>query len=284
MTVDQFVTAGAQPAAQPEPVRGEIIADPKRIEQIRAERKVEIDPFVAAAKTIEISTGEDAEGATEVLAEIQRRKKALESERKKLAEPINEAKNAIQNLFNGLKAPLDEARAILEPKLLAYQDAEERRIREENARREREQIEKRRAEEERIAAERKAAAEAAAQAEREAREASEALAREASAEAEAQAVAAAEAARKAEAELAAKREERPAFELAEREEAQTTVKTTRGSATRKKVWTFDVVDAASVPREFMAVDEKKIRQAVKNGEREIPGVRIYEKSELAVRA
>ena len=44
------------------------------------------------------------------------------------------------------------------------------------------------------------------------------------------------------------------------------------------------LDAALVPREYLIVDEKQIRQAVRDGVREIPGVRIEQVDELAVRA
>lgn len=282
MSAGDFIPVGGAAVAEA-PIKGEIVTDPKRIEQIRAEHKVDLDPFVDAAMSITVETAEDAEGATEVLTEIARRKKALESERKKLARPVDDAKKAIQNLFNGLKAPLDEAREILEPKVIAFQEAEDRRIAKENAERERENIERMKAEQARIDAERAEAKRLADEAAAAAREASERMASEQSAQAEVEALAAAERARQAEQELAIKREEQPAFELAEREEAITTVQTARGSATRRKVWTFEVTDPSSVPRQFLTVDEKAIRAAVKDGEREIPGVRIFEESSLAVR-
>ena len=44
-----------------------------------------------------------------------------------------------------------------------------------------------------------------------------------------------------------------------------------------------VVDPMTVPREYLVVDEKAIRAAVRAGVREIAGVRIYEDVEMAVR-
>lgn len=48
-------------------------------------------------------------------------------------------------------------------------------------------------------------------------------------------------------------------------------------------WTFEIVDESQVPREFLRVDEKAIRAAVKasKGKIEIPGVRVYEDTTVA---
>lgn len=50
-----------------------------------------------------------------------------------------------------------------------------------------------------------------------------------------------------------------------------------------RVWVFDVVDANAVPREYLVVDEKKIRAAVRAGAREIPGVKIYQDVKVSIR-
>lgn len=54
---------------------------------------------------------------------------------------------------------------------------------------------------------------------------------------------------------------------------------------RKKVWKFEIVDPAIVPREFMVVDEKKVRQAVQLwGEKtKIPGVNVWEDFQIGGR-
>lgn len=50
----------------------------------------------------------------------------------------------------------------------------------------------------------------------------------------------------------------------------------------RKVWKFEIVDAALVPREYLAVDEKAIRAA--GHEEEIPGIRWYEDVGIAASA
>ncbi len=61
------------------------------------------------------------------------------------------------------------------------------------------------------------------------------------------------------------------------------VQTGSGKMHQKLVWTFEVQDESQVPREYLAVDQKKIRQAVKDGVREIPGVNIYQEHQTAIR-
>lgn len=56
-----------------------------------------------------------------------------------------------------------------------------------------------------------------------------------------------------------------------------------GSATQKKVWKFEVTDVAQVSREYLVVNESLVRQHVANGVREIPGVRIFEDIQIALR-
>ena len=58
--------------------------------------------------------------------------------------------------------------------------------------------------------------------------------------------------------------------------------TTIGNATVKKVWKFKVVDPTIVPRDYMAVDETKIRAAVRDGIRSIQGVEIFQEDQLSI--
>ena len=58
--------------------------------------------------------------------------------------------------------------------------------------------------------------------------------------------------------------------------------TTIGNATVKKVWKFRVVDTAIVPRDYMIVDETKIRAAVRDGLRSIQGVEIFQEDQLSI--
>ena len=60
------------------------------------------------------------------------------------------------------------------------------------------------------------------------------------------------------------------------QEAPRVTRTELGSASQRKVWTFEVVNEAEVPREYLMVDEKKVRDSVRMGTRNIEGIRIFE--------
>lgn len=51
----------------------------------------------------------------------------------------------------------------------------------------------------------------------------------------------------------------------------------------RKVWTFTITNEVAVPREFLTVDEKKVKQAISAGVREIPGIEIFQESQLNLR-
>jgi hypothetical protein len=61
------------------------------------------------------------------------------------------------------------------------------------------------------------------------------------------------------------------------------VKTEKGSISYREVWKFKVTDESKVPRDYLSVDERKIRDAVKNGIRQIDGVEIYSEKEPVLR-
>ena len=51
----------------------------------------------------------------------------------------------------------------------------------------------------------------------------------------------------------------------------------------RKVWTFAVEDLALVPREYLVLDTQKVREAIRNGERHIPGIHIYQQHQTVYR-
>lgn len=64
---------------------------------------------------------------------------------------------------------------------------------------------------------------------------------------------------------------------------QAPVRTETGSASARKVWTFEVVNASEVPDEYKRIDEAKIRDSVRAGIREIKGLRIYQEEKTSFR-
>jgi len=57
-----------------------------------------------------------------------------------------------------------------------------------------------------------------------------------------------------------------------------------GTTHVQRTWTYEVVDPALVPREYLAVDGPAILRAVRGGVRAIPGVRVYERETVVGRA
>jgi hypothetical protein len=51
----------------------------------------------------------------------------------------------------------------------------------------------------------------------------------------------------------------------------------------RNVWTFEIQNLANVPREYLMLDEKKVRQAIRSGERSIPGLMIFQQQQTVYR-
>lgn len=56
-----------------------------------------------------------------------------------------------------------------------------------------------------------------------------------------------------------------------------------GKLKKVKKWTWELENENFVPREYLCIDEKKIAEAVKQGVRNIPGIKIFEKEEITMR-
>ena len=61
------------------------------------------------------------------------------------------------------------------------------------------------------------------------------------------------------------------------------VRTDTGAAHGKKTWTFELEDLEQVPREYLTLNEKKVRDGVKAGVRKILGIRIFQKESTTFR-
>ena len=98
-----------------------------------SELKEEAQLLLSQAQSYEISSPEMYEAAAEDLRSIVTKKKDLDTQRKKITKPLDEAKAAVMDLF---KPPIDfltKAEGILKRGLSAW-DEEQERIREERNR------------------------------------------------------------------------------------------------------------------------------------------------------
>jgi len=51
----------------------------------------------------------------------------------------------------------------------------------------------------------------------------------------------------------------------------------------RMIWDFEVVDLSKVPVEYLMINEKAVREAIRNGAREIEGVKIFQKPVVAIK-
>lgn len=65
--------------------------------------------------------------------------------------------------------------------------------------------------------------------------------------------------------------------------SQEKVNLSTSSASVSMVWDFEVTDKSKLPLEYLKVDEVAIRNAIRNGERDIAGVNIYQKPQISLR-
>jgi len=59
--------------------------------------------------------------------------------------------------------------------------------------------------------------------------------------------------------------------------------TGRVSATAQTVWSHELVDLAAVPREYLTLNDARVKAAIAAGVREIPGLRIVENLRTSIR-
>jgi flagellar biosynthesis GTPase FlhF len=234
--------------------------------------QTDIAQIVTYGESIVITSTEEVEAATEVVARISRTRKAVKDQRLKITRPLDQAKKAALDQEKEVLAPLEPLDRMLRDGIGNFHALQERKRRQEQERIERERRE----------AEAKARAEAEA-AEREARRLEYEAGRRKTEEAQARQEEKAEEALQA-AEVARLQEkvaqEAPVKKV---ESSGPTTRTASGTASTRMVWGFEIIDSSEIPRNFLKVDESAIRDAVRSGVREIPGVKIEQKPQVAVR-
>jgi len=203
------------------------------------------DDVGALAVDSEVATRQ----ATGVLTRIQTFQRDAEAERVRLVKPLNDHVKVVNDAFKRILAPVQEADRALRQKLLGYTRQQQQ-----------------------LAAQKAAEAEAA-------RLESEARLREAERlEAAGKPVVAEQMLEKAvESEAVAKAAQVEAVR------PPTTVRTEAGTSSVKRVWTFRLVNLDMVPTEYVTLDEGRVREALRQGVREIPGLEIFQDEQLAVR-
>lgn len=230
------------------------------------------------AQSVTITTAEQYEAVADDLKQVKAKWKEVDDQRKALLAPIDEARKKTHGFFRAPLEFLERAETLLKGKLVAYQDEQERRRQEEQrkveaeARRERERLEAEAREAERKAREK---------ADEQRRQAEEAAAAGKTEEA-ARLAARADATEAKGAERAgAKLHQAETFvaPIIHREAPKV------GGITSQVVWDFEITDLAAIPREYLMVDETKIRKVVKalKGDTVIAGIKPVSRTQIGAR-
>lgn len=268
----------------------------------------ELNPFQEKGKelkevsaSLEVTNYDEAEKANKHLEACQSNLKDIEGTRKDLVKPHNDVVKQINKLAKEVKEPAEEAKAIIKGKIVHF-NAEQERIKKAEGKRTEDicgkirqittleelsefeiddkdvenptiilAIQNKKAEIERKIEE---AEEERRRAEEQAR-LDKLNAEERGKEAERMK----EENEKREAEAEEKRKEQEAEKKALEKEAKQKEEAEKVKGIRK-VTKFEVVDENKVPRPFLSVDEKKLREAIKNGMTVIEGVKIWQEEEV----
>lgn len=216
--------------------------------------------IVRESKGITITNEEENYRASEFLSKIKGRKKRLEELRTSITKPLNDALKATNNRFKMFAEPLDEAEQQVKWAIGAYAEMQEKIAREIALAAEL----KRKEEADRLEKEAEAK-----------RKEAEMLAKNAKTKEDQE-----NAARLAEEAFKAQAEAETAMTPVEVAAPKTSTRTESGMVFTKKVWTFEIVNEAEIPRFFLEVNSTAIRKAITGGEREIKGIRIYQETQV----
>jgi hypothetical protein len=265
---------------------------------------VKVEEMANDAMAIEITDQDKLQFAVALGGSAKKIAKAIEAKKKEVTQEASDFVQAVGgfcDLFldklvaNTKKSNTESIELLLKKKIgdYQYQVELERRKKEEAARKATEELQAR-LKAEADEANRKSREEAARKAEEEtktrlAKEAAERKEKESRKEAEdrvaRELAEIAEARSNAEAEAAKHEVVAPTVLVPVFEKADSVTRSESGaSAHMRKSWTFEIVDVALVPRECLKVDEQKIRDQIRMGIRELPGIRIFEISQTVIRS
>lgn len=248
--------------------------------ELRVERPapINVGHFLETGRALAIAGRDDLELAADDLQDIRGMRKQIEERRVALKEPILRAGREIDKLFAEMDGPLAQAEALYKNAIATF-DAKERT---------------------RIAAEQRAAQEAQQREQERLRKEAAAAAERAQAEADKLLKAAQAAAKKGDAEKAAALQSEAAVTQASGQataQALTTAASTMmapvaeaaGKADGVGVrydWSWELQDAALIPREYLAIDETAINRVVKALKERcaIPGIKVIRKPVVSVRS
>ena len=219
-----------------------------------AQVKIMVDDLTQACNGIVIIDPSSLEKGKDLAKKSKKIASAIEDHRKELTKPFFDAKKSIDDFAKLLTDGLDKATKKLRDQILGYETEQERLRREEL----------RRIEEERRKAEeaKRIAEEAMAKAQ----EATITDIKSVSLNGDIQLEA-----------VKASNEDIKAYEDKMKELEQSRTKDIR------LIWNYEVLNENEIPREYLIIDDRKIKDAIKAGVRSIPGINIFQIEQLNLR-
>lgn len=221
---------------------------------------------ITEVKALEVTDSLSLAAGADVGQKIKGAIKRLEEMRKEFVNPLNAKVKEVNNKFHFFSDPLEEANRQLNEKMVAFQKAEmekARLIRVEQERKQAEELEK-------IEQERRLAQQRLDEQQRKIDEGKMKLDEQV----------------KAQQKLL---DEQKALDQLESQKAQQEMsaamvepvaKTTRtangAKVTFKERWVWEITDSHKIPKEYLCVDERIVKEAIAEGVREIDGIRIFQ--------
>ncbi len=184
-------------------------------QEVQVEAKRDAVRLTKMANEIVVTSKEQEEFAYELLINIKKGLKTIESQRKKITKPLNDSLKEVNGMFKMLAAPFKDADKLARDKIMEFRLAEEEKAQKEQERRE-----------------------------------------------------------KIQASHEKKGHQTHDLAEVEPEVASETVTVKR--------WVWEVVDLNEVPREFFSLNQVAVNTVVREGARDIAGLRIYQEEKVRV--
>jgi len=203
--------------------------------------------FINKNKCNNIITINDASSASFIIKSINIYIKNLDNKRKKITKPLDEAKKNVMDMYKNTVNPLIELQTNIKNKLFIFEKKRLEKLRQEQ--------EKLRQEQEKL------------------RQEQEKLKKEQEASFKLENI---------------EKENKKELEIKEisteiKKVNNKKLKTTESVSSIRKIWTFEIEDISIIPIEYLEINTKKINSSIKDGLREIKGLKIYQKETLITR-
>jgi hypothetical protein len=227
----------------------------------------EAQQLTRVLKDVTITNVAGAGQVNDALVQVKSLLGEIEGTRKLQTKPLKDQAKSIEDQWRPHAVALEELRALLDRKLVIWTQAERERISREQAEARRVQEDEMRRQADALRWREEALAKADAAEDEQTRAVALASAQAAAAVAETASVALTQA------------------RMAEPMEVPHGIRSDSGTSGLVENWTFKLLDFDKVPREWLTLDEVKIRAAVrgKGGVRDIPGLAIYAEESLTTR-